>query len=298
MSATAEKARALRLERLGAMISTRLEHPPAALETLSSELKLGEARPELWEGLHAAAARDGKEAELAEAYQKFTSPRRLQQFPPNVQADVLMHAANFYQGVLGDREGAESFLDRVLEVIPGHAEAFGRLERKFEGARDNLGLAELYATVAAAPPKPPEELARSAVNTVALLPAKTPLSDQACRQLVALAPASLSVLDVLVAHCQKTGRVALGCELVERAIAEHSLPSSSQQALRRRLIELYLGESETPAAAMDHVEALLSQDASDATARAAAERLLSTREVASRAAAALRDARNKSRSPG
>src|SRR6476620_7502794 len=98
----AEKARPLRLERLRSMLDKQLSQPPAALETLMSELRIGEAQPHLWEGLHAAAARDGKEAEMASAYRKFATDRRLKQLPADVHAEVLMHAADFFQGVMGD----------------------------------------------------------------------------------------------------------------------------------------------------------------------------------------------------
>src|SRR5690242_6851951 len=107
MLSTNEKARTLRLQRLRTMLSERLENPAMALETLLSELSGGEAQPELWEGLHSAAVRDGVEADLAAAYGKITSPRRLQQLTPAAHADVLVHAADFHQGVLGDATAAE-----------------------------------------------------------------------------------------------------------------------------------------------------------------------------------------------
>ena len=56
MSATADKARAQRLQRLQSSLDHCLEHPEAALETLMLELQMGELHPESWEGLHAAAA--------------------------------------------------------------------------------------------------------------------------------------------------------------------------------------------------------------------------------------------------
>jgi hypothetical protein len=294
MSDPAEKARALRLERLRTMLDKQLSQPPAALEALMAELRIGEPQPQLWEGLHAAAARDGKEADLAAAYRKFATDRRLKKLTPAVHAEVLMHAADFFQGVLGDPVGSESFLRSVLEVAPNHVEAFQRLERKYEAARDDLNLVELYATVAATPPKPPDELARRALKIIALLPAKTPLSDEGCKKLLALLPASSSLLSILEAHCQKTDRVGLACALLEQGIAGPGLPEARIIDHRRRLIELYLGPAKTPAKAMPHVEELLSRDAGDARARAAANSLLSIREVASRASAALARARRQS----
>jgi tetratricopeptide (TPR) repeat protein len=293
---TAEKARALRLERLNTMIATRLEQPPQALETLISELRAGEAHTKLWEGLHAAAARDGKERELAAGYGQTTTPRRLQPLQPWAQAEILMHAADFAQGVLGDIAGSEKYLEQVLEVVPGHPEAYGRLERRYEGAGDKRRLVELYGLVAAAPPKTADDLARKAVNTLVPLPAKTPISDLACKQLVLLVPTNPSMLDALEGHCRKTQRFGLACELFEAAIAQGGLPDATNSDQRRRLIELYIGDAAMPANAIAHVEALLDRDPADAAARSAAERLLGTREVAPRAAAALQKARRQARS--
>ena len=91
------------------MLDKQLSQPPAALEALMSELRIGEAQPQLWEGLHAAAARDGKEQELAAAYRKFATDRRLKQLSPAVQAEVLMHAADFFQGVSEIPKAAKVF---------------------------------------------------------------------------------------------------------------------------------------------------------------------------------------------
>ena len=105
MTDTAAKARAMRLERLGSMLDKHLANPLPALETLMSELRAGDAQPALWEGLHAAAVRDAKEPDLADAYRKIASDRRLKQLSPAVHAQVLVHAADFFQGVLGDGDG-------------------------------------------------------------------------------------------------------------------------------------------------------------------------------------------------
>jgi hypothetical protein len=297
MSDPAEKARSLRLERLQTMLDKQLSQPPAALETLMSELRIGEAQPQLWERLHAAAARDGKESDMAAAYRKFAADRRLKQLPVEVQADVLMHAADFFQGVLGDPEGSETFLRSVLEMQPDHVEAYRRLERKYEAASDDLKLVELYALVAATPPNPADEMARRAIKIITLLPAKSPLSDDACKKLLALLPASSSLLSILEAHCQKTERVGLACALLELGITSPGLPDARIIDHRRRLVDLYLGPAKTPEKAMPHVEDLLGRDSTDARARAAANTLLSVREVASRAAAALQRARRQSQMP-
>lgn len=294
MPSSAEKARAQRLDRLRTALATRVDNPAAALEALLSELRAGEERPELWEALHAAAVRDQAEAALASAYTMVTTERRLQALPPEVQARVLMHASDFLLGVVGDVDAAENVLVRVLGIVPGHAEAYSRLERRYLAAHDNRKLVELCAAVAAAPPRPVDELVGMVVNALVPLPASAPVSDDACRGLVALAPVRPGMLDVLEAHCRKTERIALACELLETAIDIPELPSASVLDLRRRLLELYQ-ELGTPQSSIAHVEALLLLGPADERARAAAERLLGNRDVSSRAAAALAQARQRAR---
>ena len=297
MTDTSDKARAMRLERLGSMLDKQLANPRPAIETLVSELRAGDARPELWEGLHAAAVRDAKEPDLADAYRKIAGDRRLKQLSPAVHAQVLVHAADFFQGILGDGDGAESFLKKVLDVAPDNTEAFNRLERRFDAANNDFEIVELYAKVAATPPRPPDELARRALKIVALLPAKTPLSDSACRGLLSLVPTNSAILGAIEAHCQKTGRLALGCALIEQAIENGGLSEVKMVESRRRLIELYMGEANAPEKAISHVEELLQRDPADAQGWATAERLIPNRAVASRAAAALQRARRETRPP-
>jgi hypothetical protein len=297
MSDPAEKSRALRLTRLRSMLDKKLNHPAAAVETLLSELRIGEAQKDLWEGLHAAAARDDLELELAEAYRKISTSKRLKELPPEVQAELLMHAADFSQGVIGDSDGAEAHLRNVLEACPGNAEAFSRLERRFGSPGDEVRLVELYAMVASHPPKPADELARRALNIIAQLPAKARISDAACTRLMVLLPASAAIIGVLEAHCRKTNRFALACTLLEQAIKSPGLPETRIVEQKRRLVELATGPANLPEKAIAHVEDLLNRDTSDTQARAAAERLLTKREFASRAAAALQRARRQGQSP-
>jgi hypothetical protein len=292
MLTSAEKARAQRLERLRSSIERGLEQPGAALDTLIAELPMGELHPDLWEGTHAAAARDGKEAVLNDAYEKLTAERRLKQFPANERASLLMHAADFSLGILGDAPGAERFLWRVLEAVPDHADAFDRLERKFQGARDKVKLGELYAAVAVKPSRTPSALARNAQEVVSLLTTETPLPDDACRKLFVLLPENHALLGVLETHLRKTRRFGLTCELLEAGVSGNPADVID---LRRRLVELYTGDAKTPEKAISHVEVLLKQDPSDSQARAAADRLLRVRDVASRAAAALQEARRNLR---
>lgn len=297
MEGTAEKARRLRLSRLGDMLATRLSHPPSALETLITELKDGHEQVDLWEGLHAAAIRDGQTDAVANSYTKTAVSRRLNQLSAAAHAQVLMHAADFHQGILGDLEGAEAYLLRVLDVVPTHQEAFERLRRRYQNSSNSVKLVELLAKIALTPIGSVEALAREAADLVTQLPARTPLPDEACIQLLAYSRVSLRVVDNLDAHCRKTNRAELASDLRERVIEQFELPEAALISQRRRLIELYLGEANHPEKSIDHVEELLRRDGRDPMARSAAEKLLSTRPVASRAAAILQFARQSTRSP-
>ncbi len=259
------------------------------------ELQIGELQPESWEGLHAAAARDGKEPELAAAYGKVTVNRRLKQLTPPERTSVLLHAADFFQGIRGDGAGAEGFLWRILESVPDHADAFARLERRFSATNDRVRLAELYALVAAKPPRTPGKLATAALDIISILPRQSPLSDEACRKLLVLLPESQTLLEVLEKHCRNTGRFELACELLEASLEVNPVSKVKMIERRRHLIELYMGDAKTPEKAISHIEHVLDQDPSDAQARAAAEHLLSDHQVASRAAAALQAARRQLR---
>jgi hypothetical protein len=295
MAAAGEKARALRLERLAAMLEKGLENPAAALDVLVAELKKGEPQELLWEKLHAAAARDGKEQELKAAYAIVTSDRRLAQLAPPEQAEVLLHGADFQQGILGDRAASEALLFRVQRVVPGQQEAFERLERRFEAAADTRGLIELYAIAATAERADASSLVSKIVNKIVPLPAAQPLSEEACKRVVALAPTHPILFDVVDAHCKKGKRFELTCALFEQALGDPALTKSAAAPVRRRLIELYIVDADTPAGALPHIEALLAEDPTEELARGAAERLLSNRDVAARAAAALQEARRQQR---
>lgn len=290
LSLAVEKARALRVERLVASLEKRLDQPVPAIDALMAEAAEGAPHPELWEKLHFVAARDGVEASVADAYLKALEGARMRRLTPQVQADVLVHAADFSQGMRGDHETAERLLWRALEHVPDRADVFARLEKRLEKAPDERRLVELYALVAATPPREVKVLATQTLNRLLLL--KRPLADDACRKLLALVSTNPRVLDAVDAHCRATKRPKLACELLERAVAEDTGASDAITRPRRlRLVELHLGDVATPAAAIDHVEWLLERDPNDAASLKAGERLLGERAVASRAAAALQKAR-------
>ncbi|NRA33299.1 MAG: hypothetical protein HRU17_08155 [Polyangiaceae bacterium] len=294
-----DKARTLRLQRLEKMLETKLEPPAAALEIILSEMKIGQADSALWERLHAAAARDGSdvEARLGAAYRQVIQQRRLRDLELDDQVMVLIRAADYLLGMLGDTDGAAVALTRVLEVRPTHEEAFLRIETRLKAGGDSLTIAEFYAKVVSAQKPPLPALVRKALNCVARLPGSKPLSAAACEGLLTLLPTELIVVTMLDAHCKKTQRVALACSLQETALESYELPDSAVLTVQKNLIETYQALSDTPEKAIDHVETLLLADPANKTWRKAAEKLLSNRGVASRAAAALSQARRDSRRP-
>jgi hypothetical protein len=134
-------------------------------------------------------------------------------------------------------------------------------------------------------------LATQAFNRLLQLTPKDQLTDDACRKLIVLVPVNARLLDALETHCRATKRWELTGVLIEQALLAMETPQPVSVDWRRRLLGLYMGEAASPAKAISHVEELLKIDPSDASALKVAEKLLSTSEVASRAAAALQTAR-------
>jgi hypothetical protein len=285
-----DKARAERVARLKKRIAEPLVDPMPALDALIAELGLGAAHDALWETLHANAAQSGG-ATLAEAYRKCASGPRIKRLPPDAQAAFLMRAADFVLGVIGDEATGETYLERVLDIAPGHAEAFGRLTRRLEKALDTRRLLEVYAKVVASPPTPPDVLATQVLYKLVLLSSSAPLSDDACKNLLALVPANAKVLDALDKHCVTTNRQTLACALYEAALLDPNAGGALVVQRRERLLELYMGPAASPDATIAHVEDLLVRDPAHAKALHVAQKLLSSPSVATRAAAALSAAR-------
>jgi glutathione S-transferase len=217
MIQNADHDRAGRLDHLRRMLAGRLDDAAAAIETLLCELEQGDPRTSDWEGLHIAATRDDCEIELGTAYQQVLTRPRLRHLDAAQQVRVLVHAADFFQGILGDSELARAFLQRVLEVDPDHGEAFDRLERAYTSVDDQRELIRLYALVARNPPIPPEAIASKAAELIGSLPSFLALPEDVCNRLLAVVPMSSELLDVICAHCQRTGRRHLSASLRERA---------------------------------------------------------------------------------
>lgn len=287
----AEKARELRVARLKVALSQKMANPMAVIDQLMAEMSDGDPQVVLWEQFHAAALRDHCEPAVSEAYKRAIAGPRMKRLPPESQANILMNGANFFQGILGDMNGASEMLARVVAVAPANEDAFNRLEKKLERDNDDKRLVELYATVAGHSSRKPEVLAQQTLLRLVKVTPATPIADDACRKLVTLVPANPKILDVVEQHCRATKRVMLAGEIVEKAIADDTVASDALTKQRRqRAVDIFI-EVAAPSRAMDHVEKLLELDFNDPVALRGCEKLMSNREVSSRAAAAMQKAR-------
>jgi hypothetical protein len=285
-----EKARDLRLARLKVALAQKVANPMAVIDQLMAEMSDGDPQNELWEQFHAAALRDHCEPAMAEAYKRAIAGARMKRLPPESQANVLMNGANFFQGILGDMNGAGEMLAKVVAVTPTNDDAFNRLEKKLERESDDRKLVELYATVAGHSSRKPEVLAQQALLRLVKVTPATPISDDACRKLVALVPANPKILEVIEQHCRATKRAALAGEVIEKALAEDVVSDAVTKQRHQRAVDVFI-EANALTRAMDHIEKLLDTDFNDPVALRGCERLMSNREVSSRAAAALQKAR-------
>lgn len=286
-----EKARDLRLARLKVALAQKVANPMAVIDQLMAEMSDGDPQLELWEQFHAAALRDHCEPAMAEAYKRAVAGPRMKRLPPESQANVLMNGANFFQGILGDMSGAGEMLAKVVAVTPANDDAFNRLEKKLEREGADSKLVELYATVAGHSSRKPEVLAQQALLRLVKVTPTTPVTDDACRKLVALVPANPKILEVVEQHCRATKRALLGAEVIEKALAEDTVASDAVTKQRRqRAVDVFI-EANAVTRAMEHIEKLLEWDYNDSVALRGCERLMSNREVSSRAAAALQKAR-------
>ena len=291
-----DKARALRLSRLTATLAQQLSNADAALEVLVAEAALADPQIELWRALHAAGRRDGSQPALATAYQRLLAGRRLQQLEADAQVAVLMHAADFFEAT-GDVAATQATLLRAQQTVPGHADSFNRLERMLESSADGRQVLELYSHAAIAEPKGSTALASKAIARLLPLAASAPVSIEVCERLLVLVGSSPRLLEVLEEHCKRTRRVVLACAVIEQGLEDPDLPEATAIAARHRLVEMYVGEAQTPESAIDHIEILLDLDPTDAPVRRAAQKLLACRDVAGRAATALQSARRSTMPP-
>lgn len=266
----------------------KLENEEEVLDALLVALSKNQLDPSVWQNLHDAATRDDRVSELAFAYESIAQGRKLKTLLPLVQAELFFRAATFFGDVLGDEFGATTYLERALAAQPGHPGAFDRIDAQLTRTDDNKKLAELC--VQAAPHRPrPEQV--DLLKRAAVLFERAGLEDKAIetyQQLVRLEPADEQLREALEARYVRVNRFRDVARLLEQALALDPPPGRDEAArLRAKLVEVFANQLKEPERAMPHVEALLDVEPSHAEARRVAMRLLESKGLAARAAAAL-----------
>jgi tetratricopeptide (TPR) repeat protein len=258
------------------------------LDAIVSALAKNALDPTIWNELHDAAVKYDRVSELAFAYESAAQGRKLKTFLPAIQAELFYRAATFFGDVLGDEFGATTYLEKALGAFPGHVGAFERIDAQLTRTGDNKRLAELCVQTTAHRPKPEQiELLRRAAH----LFERAALEDKAIetyQQLVRLDPADEELRNALEVHFVRANRFRDVARMFEQALATDPAPPEDEAArIRQKLIEVFANQLKEPERAMPHVEVLLEADPSNAEARRVATRLLESKGLAARAAAAL-----------
>ncbi|HEY4117429.1 MAG TPA: hypothetical protein VGM56_06215, partial [Byssovorax sp.] len=237
--------RILPLEQVRSILRARLEDEARILDTLVAEASAGRMHPELWRALHEAASRDDLLPEVAFAYEQLTRSKRLRAAPAPVQAETLMHAARFFSEVFGDNDGATECLERVVALVPDHAEAIPQLERLLIAAQNWAALAELYTRTAPARSDPKEKIAllTRAAELLDRDPAEGARVTELYEQLLEIEPNQPRIRRALETRYLVAGRPADAARFLERVLAGTApLDDAEAFAVRTRLMGLYAGE--------------------------------------------------------
>ncbi len=242
----------------------------------------------VWQELHDAAVRFDRVSELAFAYESVSQGRKLKTLLPPVQAELYYRAALFFGEVLGDEFGATTYLEKALGAYPGHTGAFERIDAQLTRVDDNKKLADLC--VHAATHRPREEQS-FLLKRAAVLYERANLEDKAIetyQNLVRIDPADESLRNALEARYVKANRYRDVARMLEQALVADPAPEHDDAGrIRAKLIEVFANQLKEPERAMPHVEALLDVDPTHPDARRVATRLLESKGLAARAAAAL-----------
>jgi tetratricopeptide (TPR) repeat protein len=265
-----------------------LQNEEEVLDSIMSALSKNALEPETWKDLHEAAVKHDRVSELAFAYESAAAGRKLKTFLPQVQAEVLYRAATFFSDQLGDDVGAATYLEKALAAHAGHHGAFERLDTQLTRTEDHKRLAELCVQTAAHRQRPEQlELLKRAAG----LFEKAGLDDKAIetyQQLVRLDSSDEEMRNALEQRFIKANRFRDVARMLEQAIgADPPPPAEEQNRIRQKLIEVFANQLKEPERAMPHVETLLESEPHNAEARRVATRLLESKGLAARAAAAL-----------
>jgi tetratricopeptide (TPR) repeat protein len=281
----------LRVENLPEVLSKKLENETAILEALLVALAKGQALPEFWQRLHDAALRDDRLSELAFAYERIAQDRRLRIMPAPAQAQVALHAADFFSECFGDLDGAVASLERVLQLVPGHPEGYEKLVAICERRRDKERLIQLYLGMAT--PKADKETQLEHLRKALALSADgdEERTIKIAQQLLRVEPADEQAITLAEHRLLNASRFNDVAKMLEQALAAsqsgQGLDADAALSMRERLIELYDTKLAEIERAMPHVEEVLAAKPGDDAARKVANRLLTHKVMAPRAAAAL-----------
>ncbi len=284
---------AQKLSEIAEGLDERLDDPSAVLELLVNALAKGEAPQEAWEKLHGAAVRYGKVSDLALAYEQAAADKRIKLLTGEQQVYIYLRAAQFFQSELGDTNGAIGYAERAAAAVPGHAEAFGLLERLYGMASQPARLAELYADASsrAQDADVKLQLLRRAAELLRDLPQSDDLAIEVAQRILKITPGDGEAREGLVRRLLSRGRHKEVADVFEQALRREPAPPPEEQLLlREQLVDLCLGALKDVTRGLGHIEGVLQLSPNHPTALAAAEALLENRAHAARVAAALSDA--------
>jgi tetratricopeptide (TPR) repeat protein len=288
---------ALKLSDIAEALEEKLDDPSMVLELLVNAVAKGELPTDAWDRLHRAAVRHDKVSDLAMAYEQLANDKRIKLLTGEQQVFIYLHAAEFFQAELGDTEGAIAYAERAAAAVPGHAQAFGLLERLYGVANKPARLAELYvdASSRAQDPEIKLQLLRRAAELLRELPQSDDLAIDVAQRILKIAPGDEAAREGLVRRQLARGRHKEVADVFEQALKREPPPPEAEALLlREQLVDLCLGSLKDVTRALGHIEGVLLLAPNHQTALAAAEGLLENRAHAPRAAAALSDAYERS----
>lgn len=289
-------SRVLRIDELDALLEQPLDSPDPILDALVTASAKGQDVTALWMKLHATARRDEKAAELAFAYEHLAQDRRIKLVQPDNQAAIFLNAASFFADDFDDPDGAITFIDRALAVVPGHELAAHRLQVLLERKGDLARLAKLYAELAAHQ-REPEAQAELLNRALSVLEAAEGVDDvliDVCQKLLRIDPSHTGARETLERSYIRQGKPREATKVLEQALLRDPPPPEAEAFLvREHLIDLYSESTREPHRAVPHIEAVLASQPDHVRARNVAEGLLDNKAVAARVAAALSDAYGK-----
>jgi tetratricopeptide (TPR) repeat protein len=267
---------------------SKLENEEEILDAFLLNLSKNQLDEAIWQELHDAAVRHDRVSELAFAYESVSQGRKLKTLLPNVQAELYYRAAGFFGEVLGDEFGATTYLEKALTAWPAHVGAFERIDAQLTRVDDNKKLADLCIHTATHRSKPDQAML---LRRAAVLYERANLEDKAIetyQNLVKLEPGDEAMRNALEARYLKANRYRDVARMLEQALATDPPPDpESAGRIRAKLIDVFANQLKEPERAMPHVEALLQVDPTQPDARRVATRLLESKGLAARAAAAL-----------